>query len=480
MNRILMQMIYFVVYSLVFLVIGKLSFSESDSVSKFFVGERKNDVRRLFFTFVGTWVSAATILGFTGNVYHNGTAVIASSVIPWFIGAAMLYLISDRLYDNDIVSIPQLIGQKYHSRGLQVLSALLMIFGYVFYLVIQIKGFGIAAASLLNIDYTVAIFLVYLFILYSSFGGFNSVTKSDILNLIMLSVSVGVLYFDIVGRVKGHWLLSDGIVYEMVQSKGVFPENARFAGKSSFLLYLTMFFGWGMGLAANPQYMIRLVAAKDKPTAKKTILYSLVFLAVMYFGLTQIGLGLRILFPQLRTYCSADDVFVYAVTHLMYSHFSGIFLISVIGACVSTANSQLLLIGSMLSYDVMAQVSRKKMTEEKILFWTRIFIFAGGTAALMLAIDPPPDMLSFGADIWGLFSAVLAPLIYGALCFPHGTRAGAYGAFFVGTLSSMLFISMDMEIYWAFPATICSTAAYVLIPLLEKRGAGKQKKETGV
>ena len=95
MNRILMQMIYFVVYSLVFLVIGKLSFSESDSVSKFFVGERKNDVRRLFFTFVGTWVSAATILGFTGNVYHNGTAVIASSVIPWFIGAAMLYLISE-------------------------------------------------------------------------------------------------------------------------------------------------------------------------------------------------------------------------------------------------------------------------------------------------------------------------------------------------------------------------------------------------
>mgnify|MGYP000211189448 CR=1 FL=1 len=42
--------------------------------------------KRLFFTFVGTWVSAATILGFTGNVYHSGLSVIASSVIPWFIG----------------------------------------------------------------------------------------------------------------------------------------------------------------------------------------------------------------------------------------------------------------------------------------------------------------------------------------------------------------------------------------------------------
>ena len=65
MNQVLIQLIYFVIYSVVFLVIGKLSFSESDSLSKFFVGERKNDEKRLFFTFVGTWVSAATILGFT-------------------------------------------------------------------------------------------------------------------------------------------------------------------------------------------------------------------------------------------------------------------------------------------------------------------------------------------------------------------------------------------------------------------------------
>ena len=116
MNQVLIQLIYFVIYSVVFLVIGKLSFSESDSLSKFFVGERKNDEKRLFFTFVGTWVSAATILGFTGNVYHSGLSVIASSVIPWFIGAGLLYLMTDRLYENDVLSIPQLIGKKHDSK----------------------------------------------------------------------------------------------------------------------------------------------------------------------------------------------------------------------------------------------------------------------------------------------------------------------------------------------------------------------------
>lgn len=37
-------------------------------------------------------------------------------------------------------------------------------------------------------------------------------------------------------------------------------------------------FGWGMGLAANPQYLIRIVAAKSRETARKVLICSLVFL----------------------------------------------------------------------------------------------------------------------------------------------------------------------------------------------------------
>ena len=471
MNQVLIQLIYFVIYSVVFLIIGKLSFSESDSLSKFFVGERKNDEKRLFFTFVGTWVSAATILGFTGNVYHNGMSVIASSVIPWFIGAGFLYLMADRLYDNDVLSIPQLIGKRHDSKFLQTATAIFMICGYVFYLMIQIKGFGIAVSSLLNINYRVAVFLVYLFILYSSFGGFNSVTKSDCLNLIMLSVSIGVLYLIIMKNVPGHWFLTDKTVHELIKSKGVFETQA---GQIGTFVYISMFFGWGMGLASNPQYMVRMLAAKDKKTAKNMIVHALIFLCVLYFALTQIGLGLRTIYPQLKTYCSADDVFIYAVVHLMNTPFSGFFLISVIGACVSTANSQLHLIGCMLSYDVMAQAVKKKMTEEQILTSARAFIFLGGTAALLLSVNPPEDMLSFGADIWGLFSAALAPLIYGSLYWKRRTKAGAVGAFFTGLICSAIFWKMDLQIYWAFPATICAAAVYILIPMFEKKKEARE------
>ena len=63
MSKTFVYLVYFGVYSLAILFIGKSSFGESDSISKFFVGERKIGLCRLFFTFVGTWISAATILG---------------------------------------------------------------------------------------------------------------------------------------------------------------------------------------------------------------------------------------------------------------------------------------------------------------------------------------------------------------------------------------------------------------------------------
>lgn len=476
MSKTFVYLVYFGLYSLAILFIGKSSFGESDSVSKFFVGERKTGLFKLFFTFVGTWISAATILGYTGNVYQNGTAVIMVSVIPWFIGALMLLAISGRLYDNDILTLPQLIGRKHDSRLLQSLSALVLSGGYVLYLVIQIKGFGLAASNLLNIDYKVAVFLVYLFILYSTFGGFNSVSRTDAGNLVMLTISVAVIYFVITGKVEGASLLTDRMVAERLGPMAA--HEGLFAGYSP-IMYVSMFFGWGMGLAANPQYMIRIVAAKDKKTAKQMLIIALVFLAVFYFLLTQIGLGLKLLFPHLENFCATDDIFIYAINHLLHSRFSGFFLISVIGACISTANSQLLLIGSMLSYDVAGQWSRKEMKEDRLLAYTKCFIFLGGTLSLLLSLDPPSNILFFGADIWGVFAVLFTPLIYGALLYRRKTKAGAWGAFIVGTVCIVCFRLLPLPVYWAFPATACSVLAYVLIPLVERRRSPEDETAEG-
>ena len=283
----------------------------------------------------------------------------------------------------------------------------------------------------------------------------------------MLTISIVVVYFVVVGGIEGSGFLTNA---------EVLSRNAAGSGTDSFgnlmkdyslTMYLTMFFGWGMGLAANPQYLIRIVAAKSRETARKVIICSLVFLTFFYFCLTQIGLGLRILFPYLSYYFGSDDIFVYAINYLLRSRFSGFFLISVIGACMSTANSQLLLIGSMMSYDVAAQYGKWKKTEDRILGLTQLFIFLGGTLALLLSLNPPSNSLFFGADIWGLFSAILTPLLYGTLYYKRATRTGAWAAFVTGVTGTVLLQPRELPVYWGFPVTLCSTLVFVLAPVLE-------------
>lgn len=134
---------------------------------------------------------------------------------------------------------------------------------------------------------------------------------------------------------------------------------------------------------------------------------------------------------------------------------------------MSTANSQLLLIGSMMSYDVVAQYGKWKKTEDHILGLTQLFIFLGGTLALLLSLNPPSNSLFFGADIWGLFSAILTPLLYGTLYYKRATRTGAWAAFVTGVAGTVLLQPRELPVYWGFPVTLCSTLVFVLVPVLE-------------
>ncbi len=93
-----MYLVYFGVYSLAIYLLESLP-SGRVILSPNSLSEReKIGLCRLFFTFGGNLVPAATILRLYGNVYQNRVAVISMSVIQMVcIRALMLYAISNRL-----------------------------------------------------------------------------------------------------------------------------------------------------------------------------------------------------------------------------------------------------------------------------------------------------------------------------------------------------------------------------------------------
>ena len=481
MNKTVLYLAYFCIYSAILLLIGKSSLRDNRTVNSYFTCGRKVSLPLCICTFTGTWVSAVTILSLMGGVYEDGLAVLFYSVIPWFLGGFLLAWASRRLYRDDVITVPELLARRYGSPRLQAAYGLIFVAIYIFYLVAQYKGFGMVASALFDIPYPVAVLMVYLFILYTTFGGYRSVVRTDAFNLTLLVIGLGVLFVLIMGRVGGfRELYTQAAQISGPAHPGVVTPTQEegllqlFNSRYSHIVSLSMFWGWGIGLAANPQYTIRVLCAPNAAAARRTVLGSLVLLALLYFALVHIGLGMRVLVPYLPQVSSSDEVIIHLLNEELYSGWNGFFLFCVIGACVSTANSQLLLIASSFSYDVVSTLSPRKISERRVLGLGRLAVFGGGTISMLMSLDPPHFSLSYGGDVWGVVSILVFPPMYGSFLSRRITKRGVWACIISGAaailVSYPLYYCGVLAIHPALPGVIISTAAMILVSALDRKG----------
>ncbi len=485
MSKTALYLAYFCAYSLILLVIGKSSLRTGATPRDYFICERRVGLVPCVCTFAGTWVSAITILSLTGSVYEDGLAVLLYSVIPWFAGAFLLAMVTRRLYRCGAITVPEFFRLRYGSRALQLVYGAVSMLVYTLYLVSQYKGFGMVASEVFDIPYSMAVAMVYLFVIYTTFGGYRSVVRTDVFNLVLLSVSVAALCGMLIARCGGLAALyeSAGQVSGPAHAGMAAPTErggllTLFSGRYTPLVSLSMFWGWGLGLSANPQYIVRLISAKDERTAVRTIGISLLVLALIYFALVHIGLAMRVLVPSLDTAQTTDGIFIHILNNELYSPWSGLLLFAVIGACVSTANSQLLMIASAFSYDIVRAGSRSELPDKKIVGLGRFGVLLGGTVAMLLTLDPPAFTLSYGGDLWGVFSILLFPPLYGALLTDRVTRRGVWAGLIAGGACIAVLYPMHyrgvLAMHPAVPGVLLSSLAVFLASAPERgrRGGG--------
>jgi len=494
-TKSLVYMCYFVLYTFFILWFGKSGFNKTRSTRDFYIANGSLGLFTSISTFGGTWFSAASMLGLTGSIYAFGYSAILYSVIGWFFGAFLIVLLANKFKEYSIVTMPEFFKIRYGSTFLQAAGGLVIVIGYVFYIVIQIKGFGIIMTKLLDIPYSLAIFLVYLFILYTTFGGLYSVARTDIINFLLIvfgSLLSGFIIWSKLDGLQQMHLQAAVIDTEVIKNSGFYTIKGGlldpFAkGLQPPILLISSFFGWGLGLAANPQYAIRISSARDKKTALNMVGITILILILVYFSNLIIGLGSRILVPTAVGINSIDEIFPYIIDTIFSTHYGGLILISIIAAAISSANSQLLILASGFCNDIYKNLFNPSINDEKFLNLNRFFVGLGGTTSLLLALNPPASLLIFGAKIWGVFAAVFLIPLYGGVFWSKATKAGALAAFIGGLVTSLPFyiakvgykaitpITTDYVVNPALPGVIASLILFILVSLLTQNRGGRMQ-----
>lgn len=478
----LLYLSFFILYTVVILWFGKHGFDRVKNARDFYLAGSTLGLFVSVCTFAATWFSAASMLGLPGSLYVFGYSAIPYSILGWFIGAAFIVIMSVRLREYNVITIPEFFRVRYDSRLMQAMGGLVIIFGYIFYIVIQIRGFGIVMTSLLDIPYSFSILFIYLFILYTTFGGLHSVTRTDVVNLMLIfGGSVLAAYFIVQsagGITSLHMAAADINTEALAGSGEVTPRGSLlhpFAmGLYPPLFLITAFCGWGLGLAANPQYAMRILSAKDTKTAVWMVGIAVLLLGFVYIAIILAGLGSRVLLPTAPV-DSIDMVFPYVIDSVLQVKLGGFILMSIIAAALSTANSQLLIMASGLSYDIYKNYINPAVSDEKFININRVVIAAGGTLSLLLAVNPPQGLLVFGSNIWGIVAATFLFPLYGGLFWRGATKQGAVASFLGGLLVSVCWLKIyytyllgtpGQFIHPAFPGVLVSFLLFVTVSKL--------------
>lgn len=406
-RTLIFQLAAFGGYTLSLIILAGQAFSWNENRRLFYLGGRRLSLPVSIATFVATWMSAASLLGYTVWIYRDGYPAFTGSVNGWLLGLLFLPFSVAKLRKTRALSLPEWLGNEFGDSRLRTLSALALLLAYSFYIVIQFRVFGTIVSQMLEIPPFLSSTLIYLFVIYTTFGGLPSVVKSDALNLVIIVLGVTAAAFVILHRA------GSPIILHSVLAKD-YPEMLHSLDNRGFLFTFSMMLGWGLGVAANPQYAVRIMSARNARTAWSMIWISALIVGWIYVCTTFIGLGGKVLFPALPS-LAMETSFCRLLASILPSQVYTLLLLAVLAAAVSTANSQLLLATCSFCYDLFPSWSANRekdfLSEDHFLFINRLGIAGLATFSLLLSQLPLPGILDLGQYSWAVVAiCFLLPL----------------------------------------------------------------------
>ncbi len=202
-----------------------------------------------------------------------------------------------------------------------------------------------------------------------------------------------------------------------------------------FLMLLTLIFGVGIGVLAQPQLVVRYLSAKSEKALKKAIPYGGIFILLMTFTAFSIGPLCNVLMAENGLFYpgTPDRVVPLVIEEVFPPWFVFLFLFAVLSAAMSTASALFHTAGASIGRDVYEKGMKKKGSEKKSLKITRVATLGIVIATLIISLNPPDVVAIMTAFFFGLMAVTfLAPytlMLYWKKTSKAGAWAGMLGGF---------------------------------------------------
>ncbi len=449
---------------------------ETKTLSGFFLAGKKLPFWVVAFSMNATGESGWLLLGLTGMGYAVGAQaywVVVGEIIGVWLAWTLVSRRMKRIGDvTDAITVPDVLAARFGDprhllRWIAVIIIVTMVAAYV---TAQMTATGKAFANFIDIDYETAVILgAAIIITYTFVGGFKAVAYTDAVQGALMLLGLIVVPTVAIGAAGGWGQVSATLAADD-------PALLDFWGFTGDGLpgwiALVSFLAIGLPFLGAPQLMSRFLAVRDESELGRARTMSVIVILLFDVGAVTAGMAGRALYPELA---DQEAIFPVLARELFPAVITGLLLVIVLSAIMSTVDSLLLLASSAVVRDTMQRILGSRQADHGLARYGKIVTVVIGVIAVVFALEEPKLIFWFILFAWSGLGAAFGPVILCMFYYRHtnapGVAAGMLGGFLTSVVWVLAFKAGSYELYEMIPGMIVGLVLTVVVSRLTGRRA---------
>lgn len=420
--------------------------------------------------------SALVFMGAVG-IYYNLGLGFNIFLLSEMLAVAIFVPVVGKLYwklanKYDYITPSDLVAHRYGDSNLiRLVVAAIMIVFMLFFMAVQIVGLAYIMETVTGgfLNYTSAVLVIgFILLFYVVLGGFRAVVWTDALQAVMLMIAMIAIFFvvifkfDLIPLFKGVLELRPALF----NAPGPIPAYTP-------ILWITQGLIIGLAFIFMPQLWVRLYAVENEKGLRNIVLF--------FIGGTFVIFGLGFLFTVAATnlYAGSDIIPDRFILSLLFdsvpSWFAATLLTGAVAASMSTIDSQVLVLSSILTRDIVEKGMKKKIDNPALV--GRIFSAVLICFVAAYAFFPPVTLFAVLFDVTYPGLAATIPAVLIGIYWKRASRFGAAISMIVGGLLAIYMVfglKNYLGIYTGFWTFMIALILFVIGSLLVPDKAEEQ------
>ena len=456
--------IFFIAFILLTALVGTLASKKVTSSDDFISASGTLGPLAISCTLIATWLGTGSLIGFVGTGYSYGSTVVAFTAGSCAAAFIILILFSKWAKNHNIATIPQWLEYIYgDNKWVKIFASCCYIFMYCSWTLGCATGCGTMCHNLLGIPTWVgSVVCCAIFIIFSMTGGMYAVAWMDVFQQVIMALGM-ILLVGFVATKTGF--------FSGVNAANLGKEYFNFSLPTrGYVISITLTYICGHTFGQT--YYQRIAASRDVKTARigltaGGIAVLLVGLYCMYIGLSVRAAGAAIE--------STDDTVFWAINNWMPSFMTPVYLIAILGAAFSTADSALNSAASNVSRDIYKNILKPDATDKQVMLVARISTVIIGIICLCISLHSVPMLVNIfkGAQVC-IVGGIFWPIMLG-MFWKKSTLKAAICTIPVGAIVGIVFeFTPNLKTICgggAIPACIVGFVMMIVVSLITSKEA---------